>query len=295
MRPRSIADALPWVLRLVWVVLPFTVGPASSAALRDASTSVRTLASAGLWVGWGVGVVATFVPHPLGLTALRVLAPAATAWAVAAAFAHDAEAARLALALTWSALATAWIFAPATGAWCVNGLAYPNERRFPLRPPGALVAGLLLLAWAASIAGLSAGPLLLAARRWVIGAIALALGLPLAVVLLRALHGLSRRWLVFVPAGVVLHDPLTLVDPVLFRRETVAELRPATAGTDALDLSQGALGLALELELRAPAHLVLVRPGRRAGEPRDATKLLFTPTRPGAVIEEAQARRVPTG
>ena len=44
--------------------------------------------------------------------------------------------------------------------------------------------------------------------------------------------------------------------------------------------------------LAAEAHLSLVTPGRRPGRPRTADRLLFTPTLPGALLEEATARRV---
>ncbi len=117
---------------------------------------------------------------------------------------------------------------------------------------------------------------------------------PVAGVLWRSLHGLSRRWVVFVPAGLVLHDPMTLVDPVLFRRQVVDVLRPAPADSDALDLTQRAPGLALELVLKEEAHLVLLRPGRRTADTVTASRLLFTPTRPGAALQEARTRRVPT-
>src|SRR5439155_11041237 len=88
-----------------------------------------------------------------------------------------------------------------------NGPAYPNERRFPLRAPAALLVLLAPLAWAVAVAGLTTGPLLLAARQWAAGAVASIAGFALAGVMIRALHTLSRRWAVLVPAGLVLHDP----------------------------------------------------------------------------------------
>jgi len=140
----------------------------------------------------------------------------------------------------------------------------------------------------------SAGPLLLAARQWVLGGVCVALGLPVAIVLVRSIHNLSRRWAVFVPAGFVLHDPLALLDPVLFTRRTVTSLRPATVG-EGLDLTQGAPGLALELVLAEPVPLTLMKAGRRTGEPVSGARVVFTPTRPGAVIEEARTRRIKVG
>jgi hypothetical protein len=279
-----------WVVRLSWIALPFTAGPALADALAAVSRPVQLVAASGLWTGWAIGVVAALVPHPLSLTALRVVAPAAVAAVVTAAAAGHASA----LALGWATVTAAWAFAPPFGLACVNGPAYPNERRFLLRAPGALLIGPLALAWALAVAGLATGPLLVAARQWVVGAIAIVVGAPIAALLLRSMHGLSRRWAVFVPAGLVLHDPLTLADPVLFPRQTIEVLRPAPADSDSLDLTQRAPGLALELLLRDKAELTLVRPGVRAGEPGRTTRLLFTPTRPGAVLEQARTRRIRT-
>ena len=290
---------MPWLVRAVWAALPFTVGPTLAAALEGASGPVRTVASAGLWAGWAVGMVAAALAHPATLTTLRVAAPAVALFVASAALGgHPSP-----LAAGWSVMVVAWVFAPTLGAYCVNGPAYPDERRYLLRAPGTLLAGPLALAWGLAVGGVCGGPLLLAARRWLEGAVLTAVGAPLAVVLLRSLHNLSRRWVVFVPAGLVLHDPLSLLDPVLVRRQLVAHLRPApawasaadAADTSAVDLTQGAPGLALELILSEAVSLTLVRPGRRLGRPRSATAVLFTPTRPGAVLEEGRARRFPVG
>lgn len=280
-------------MRSAWGVLPFTAGPALADALGDRSRAVQLVASVGLWASWGVVVAATLVPHPVSLTVVRVVTPAAVAaagWAAASGAGTGG-----ALAVSSTALALAAAFLPETGTWFVNGPAYPNERRFLLRAPAPLLLGVLGVVWALAVAPVTAGALLLAARRWVAGGAALALGLPLAFVLLRAVHGLSRRWVVFVPAGLVLHDPIALADPVLFRRQVVAGLGPAPAGSRATDLTQAAPGLALELTLTEQVPVLLSRPGRRPGEAASLGRLLFTPTRPGAVLAEAGRRGLPVG
>src|SRR5947199_2679081 len=81
----SFQKVFPWLLRAAWVALPFTAGPAIEAAVRQHSTPVQVVAAVGLWGAWGLGLVATLVPHPIGLTALRIAAPATFAAAVAAA------------------------------------------------------------------------------------------------------------------------------------------------------------------------------------------------------------------
>ncbi|MDQ3569060.1 MAG: hypothetical protein M3396_00235 [Actinomycetota bacterium] len=286
---------LPWLVRAAWGVLPFTVGPVLAAALDDRSRPVQIVASVALWGVWALVLLATLAPHPLGLTALRSAAPAALVAAGVAAGGGHGSSLPMAISLATAGLATVVVFLPETGALFVNGPAYPNERRLPLRVPGPLVVGIVPGAWALAVGAPAAGLLLLAAGQWVPGAIVLALGIPVAAALYRSLHALSRRWVVFVPAGMVLHDPLALTDPVLFHRQEIEALRPAPAGSESLDLSQGAPGLALELVLREEATLMLAQPRNRPGRSVTVDRLLFTPTRPGAVLREAGARRVPTG
>jgi hypothetical protein len=282
------ARLLPWVLRVSWAVLPFTAGPGLAGALDGRDAAVRTTASIGLWTLWALVLVATLVPHPIALTVVRVAAPGgAVASAIAAATGHAP------LGAVWWVVVLAVAFTPETAMTFVNGPAYPNERRFPLRAPAPLLFAPLPLAWAAVVGLPVAGGLLLAAQRWVPGGVVLAVGLPVAGVLARSLHGLARRWVVFVPAGVVVHDELALADPVLFQRRGIAALRPAPAGTEAHDLTQRALGLALELALAEPVTVHLATPGNRAGRAVSPTALLFTPTRPGAVLAEADRRRIP--
>src|SRR5207248_11208525 len=221
---------------------------------------------------------ATLVAHPIALTALRVVAPAAVVAAVVAAVGEEVPA----LAVAWTAVAAALALAPDTGMLCVNGPAYPNERRFPLRAPGPLLLGPIELAWAMVVAGLVAGPLLLAGRHWLLGGILAAVGLPAAWLLARSLHQLSRRWLVFVPAGLVLVDPIGLTDSVLIRRQQLRALGPAPAATRALDLTQRAPGLVVEAVLDEEVDIVLARPGRARDNATRASAILFTPTLPGA-------------
>lgn len=278
--------ALPWLLRAAWVVLPFTAGGALGEALSGRSSAVRTTASVGLWLVWAVVLVVLLVPRPVGLTALRVAAPAALAASLATG--------------SWLAGLSAGVacvlgFLPETGFLFVNGAAYGDERRHLLRPPGALLLGPLALAWVVVVAGVAVGPLLLAAGQVAGGVAALVAGWAAAFVAGRALHSLSNRWVVLVPAGLVLKDHLALLDPVLFRRGDVELLHPAPADTDALDLTVRSPGLALELRLREKVPLVVVAGGTKGGEPGRVLRLLFTPTRPGALLADAESRRIPVG
>jgi hypothetical protein len=284
---------LPWVLRAAWAVIPAVVWPALGEALRHHSSPVRTTAAVAGWAAWAAILLATLVPHPVGLTCLRCTAPIVLACAVAAVATGRPSVTAGAVALAWAVAVMALAYLPHTSTFFVNGPAYPNERRFPLSPPGALLLGPIELAWLLA-AGLPVAAVgLLAARQWVFGGVAAVLAVPAVRFLGPALHRLSRRWVVFVPAGVVLHDPMTLAEPVLFPRPTIESLGPAPADTDSLDLTQRAPGLALELILRTKVPMERVVPGRRRGEEGASARLLFTPTRPGAVLAEAARRKVP--
>jgi hypothetical protein len=288
-----VSDRLyPWVVRVAWAALPFTAGPALASAL-DHHHTVRTPASVALWTVWALTLVAALVAHPVALTVLRTVAPAAVVAMLAATAEGHASGGLLALGLASTAVAALLALLPATAMIFINGPAYPNERRFPLAAPGPVLLGPLELSWGLTIGLPVAGVLLLADRRWLLGGLATVMAAAAVWVLGRALHGLSQRWIVFVPAGLVLHDPLSLEDPVLFERRVIEHLGPAPAGTDSLDLTQRAFGLALELVLTEKVPMVRVQPGRRGVDSGASARLLFTPTRPGAVLAWARERRLP--
>ncbi len=107
----------------------------------------------------------------------------------------------------------------------------------------------------------------------------------LVVVCTRALHRLTRRFAVIVPAGLVLHDHVLLTDTVLFRRAMVDNVGLAPADTTALDLTGGAPGLAVEVRLTHEVPIG-VAPSR-LGEAARAVAvdaLLFAPSRPGRLL-----------
>ena len=294
MNPR-LSRFVPWALRGTWVVLVPAAGPAFAAALDPTTSHVRTAGSAALWAVWAANLLAMLVPAPVTLTVVRIVAPAAPVAAIWAAVTGRPSASSAAAALVSTLGAAALALAPAVGRAFVNAPAYPNERRHLLRLPGALLIGLVPLAWAVVVAVPPAVVLLAAADMGLWATVALVFGAPAAVSAARSLHSLSKRWLVLVPAGLVLKDAMALVDPVLFRRQVVLALRPAPAGSDSLDLTLGAPGLALEILLTEKVPMTLVRAKERRGEAGASARLLVTPTRPGAVLADAAQRLLPVG
>jgi hypothetical protein len=246
----------------------------------------------GSWALWAVGLVALLVPTTVSLTVARLVAPAAPA-AASASLIAGARAVPGGLAVAHALAAAAAVFTAEFGQRFVQGSAYGDEARFPLRPPGLYTVGPMPAAWAALAATLGAGPLLVAARQWVPGVVLTVLGVVIAFPLARRFHRLTRRWLVVVPAGVVLHDHVALAETALFRRAELAGLGLAPAGTGATDLTVRALGLALQIDLRAPAAVAVSGVGRSAPTTATVSAVLVMPSRPGRVLEECRRRGFP--
>jgi hypothetical protein len=281
----------PWVARGAWVVLALAAGGPLTDALADRSDPVRLVAVTLLGGAWTGGLVALLVPRTTSLTAVRVLVPAGLATAMAAAVAGSTADGADLVAVAAGTLATVAVLSPwFTETW-VDGSSYGPEHRLPLQTPSLLAVTVVPLSWLAAVAGTVTGPLLLAATQWVGGGVALVVGGAVARQAVRSLHQLSRRWVVLVPAGLVLHDPLILAEPQLFPRLAVATLQPAPADTDAVDLTGGASGLALELALTEPVDL-LVLTGRGRTETVEARSLLFTPARPAHLLDRARHHRL---
>ncbi|MCY3576066.1 MAG: hypothetical protein OXH53_02015 [bacterium] len=280
-----------WAVRVWWAALPFTAGPVLADGLYETSAAWRSTASVGLWVLWAGVLVGSLLVHPVTLVLVRLAglsAVAALMWAGLGG-ADWGEVALIA-AIT-GAVAAVCLSAP-VGQVFVNGISYGDEVRLLLRPPTVLLAGPLPAAAVITVGGLVSGPLLLATERWVLGGVVTAAGGAVAVLGGRSLYSLTRRWLVFVPAGVVLHDHLAVEDPVLLRRRVVTAIGPAQQGSGAFDLTQGAAGLILELTAKQP--ISLTRPARRKSQADEvqAGAILVAPSRPGEAIAIARQRQL---
>jgi hypothetical protein len=290
-----------WGFAVVWVTLPFTAGPLFAEALDPRSRPVQLVASVGLWALWAATLAAALVPRTVSLTMVRIVSPAAVLGALwAAVVVPDGTAATASIALAVTTLGAVISMFAVVGDEFVNGSSYGEERRMLLRPPGAVILGPMESVWLLVVAGAVAGPLLLAAEKWAVGGLLLVVGWAVAAVGSRTLHQLHKRWVVFVPAGMVLVDRTVLTDALLVRRGSLAHLGPAPADTTARDLTAGALGLALEMRFTSPETIVPAARRRVRGEqevvtPVDVPAVMFTPSRPGAVLTEAAARRFPVG
>ena len=272
-----------------WLVIGVLAlfGDLIHAALRPDDNAAHTTVIVAIWLAYALVLAGLLMPGPRALTVARIGVPAGTLeLALAAADSSDPAAVVGNLACV---VGTLVVFHPVYAEAQVDAASYGDERRFLLRPPGPVIVALVLPMGAVTVAGVAVGPLLLADRGWAAGIVAAAIGLPAAAFAAHTLYRLARRWLVFVPNGLVVHDHLAVAEPLPLSRRGIDSIGPARADTDAIDLTAQAFGMALELRLSEPAK-ASVMTGRNRSEERSLAALLMSPSRPAAVLATAERR-----
>ncbi len=286
--------AMPWVLRIVWI----GVLVAGGAAIDEATaTSTDTFGAAIRYVslaGWFAGVCAMALPAVVSLTAVRLLVPLAVPVAVLALVSGADPASGVAF-LVLAVLATVIAGSALLGRVFVQASAYGEEDRHLLRPPAAylLAAGLSWAVWATLTI---VGVILLADGRWITGAASALAAVGVGVLGWPRWHRLSRRWFVIVPIGVVIHDQLVLAETVMLRRQEIAGIRLAPAGTEAADLTGPAAGHAIEVATHESTTVIFAAtPQEPRGTAIHLRSCLVAPSRPGEALRAAARRRLPVG
>lgn len=279
-------SALVWTARAAWLSLAAT-GGVYSTGLDGAGDAVRGVAWVGLLAVWATVLLALLVPSTASLTICRLLAPAAPATA-AVALAAGGDASVGLAAVVGGLVAVAAMGMAEFGESFVQASAYGSERRLLLRPPGPLVPVVAVL-WTVVAASAVSGPLLVADGASTASIVA-GIGLCLVAVAGGWLigtrsHHLARRWLVLVPAGLVVHDRFVLADTFMVPRARVRSIALAPADTEAADLTGNALGPAVEIVLDDMETVVLApdrdHPGGRA---LHVLSMLVSPSRPGRAL-----------
>jgi hypothetical protein len=286
--PQIWTRMVPWAARLAWIGVAVAGTPALQSALQDRSDAVRITALVLAGLTWLVGVAAVAVASTPTLTLARVVIPTVIP-ATVFGLMSGADLASGITTLVLAVIATAVIASPEYGQIAVQSSAYGNEVRFPLRPPiGYLIAA--AVAWVLWVPAWISGPLLVATGLWIPGAAVLLVALGLTVLTAPRWHRLSRRWLVLVPAGVVIHDPVTLSDTVMLKRSQIRQITLAPADTEAFDLTGPASGHALEVSTTESVTVVCAPVGRAAPRAIHLTALLIAPSRPGRALRAAADR-----
>ena len=258
-----------WVARAAWVALalvPHGIAPTLASHGRSAQL-VFTLAA---WAMWGLGTLAIFWLSPYSLSALRLVAPLATAGLVGFLFASLSTYAEVALSdVAWplvgvaiAVLAFVCIFLPAFGSLHVQASAYGDEKRLLLRVPAAQIAP-IAVSYLVMVAFPVATLFALGGEVWWLAALCLVPTVLIFRVIPKRLHRFSRRWLVVVPAGVVVHDELLLAETFMVRTTAVTRVELNATSGEALNLTGDIAGVR--------RHMVLVV------QLREAEKLALSP------------------
>ena len=281
---RQLPTILTWSTRLGWA----TTAIATSQALETLDTGLTVALST--WLLWVIGAVAVSIGTPITLTLARTILPLGIPTSALALVAGGSV--TLGTIGLIAALITSYsVFTAEVGQRWVQAAAYGAERRFPLRPPLGFALPAVML-WL--LVALLASSAVVAAQRSQSGlAVALGvIGAALAGLGSTRWHRLSCRWLVLVPAGVVIHDPLVLLETAMWRSHVVSGAELAATDTEAADLTGPATGPALEISLRASETVVLAT-GRKTPEGRaiHLTAALIAPSRPGAALEALRSPR----
>jgi len=175
----------------------------------------------------------------------------------------------------------------------VQASSYGDEERLPLRFPVAAGSAAVVM-WVIWAPALLLGPILIAAKNPIGGGILTLLAAAGIVLLVPKWHRLSRRWLVLVPAGLVVHDPVVLADTLMVRTNQLAGMRLAPADTEAADLTGPASGFAIEVQASETVTTVFAfTPQEPNGRAIHMTGFLISPSRPGEALRTAAARGIP--
>lgn len=272
-----------WAPRITWLAVAVAGAWSIGDAVDARSSVLRATVAVAAWLVWGVGVVALVVPSTLGLTVMRMVSALACGAAIVS-WAGGADVAAGAAFVACTLIGALLVGGADFGHRCVQASAYGDEQRFLLRPPAAFMLPVSLagLVWTTAVI---AAPLLLAAGLWAAGAAVAVAAAAATWLLLPRFNALSRRWLVLVPAGVVVHDQVVLAETLMVSRSELAGIDLALADTEAADFTGPAAGHAVEVSMRAMVTAVRA-PTKSAprGVALHVQSFIVAPSRPGAVL-----------
>ncbi len=282
MAPNS-AMVITWLIRGMWLGIALTLGPAVDALNAGLPTSVCS------WLLWVAGAIALAVKSTITLTVARITVPTSVVFGVFGVV-NDPMSVVTGIGMVLACAATlATCSAPIGRSW-VQASAYGAEDRFPLRPPlGFLIASTAMYLIVATLVTLAL--VYSADGRIVVSIVCATLSVALLVLAIPRWHRLSIRWLVLVPVGVVVHDPLLLSETAMWKRHEVRSVALAETTTEAADLTGPSTGHALEIVLQQMATVVL-NTGRRQPQGRaiHLKAALIAPTRPGEALAALRSR-----
>jgi hypothetical protein len=234
-----------WAARATWVAIGIVAPWADLADGRSAAVSAVLLAWG--WAAWLSVMVSLCVPAALSLTAVRIVVPALAAAGFVAADPAWAGLGVFAVVVLLSAHIADIL---------VQGSAYGAETRFALRTPVPYLAPAVVV-WSALAASSVGGSLLVAAGNLPVGIPVVVIGIILAWRVPVRLHRLSRRWLVVVPAGLVVHDHLVLGETMMVRRGNLGPVTLLAGAGEEADLTGAVPGRRVRIVMAQPEKIIL--------------------------------------
>jgi len=275
---------LMWAARAVWAAVGVLAPWDTVADGRSAAVSA-VLRSWG-WTSWLTVMVALFVPAALSLTLVRTLVPAV---AVTAFFMG------IGVWLFVAVVILLVLLSRDVADVLVQGSAYGAETRFALRTPVPYLAPAVLV-WAALVSTTVGGSLLLASGNLAAGIPVTAGGALLAWKVPVRLHRLSRRWLVVVPAGLVVHDHLVLGETMMVRRNHLGAVTLVERAGDEADLTGAVPGRRVRIAMTQPDKVILSPITMRTlgtTEALHVTSFAVAPLRAAAAVSAVEATLSP--
>ena len=287
------------VLQVATVALATTV-PLLEPALDGIASGSSWVAAIALWTIWAGMFLCILVPSSSTLTAIRLLAPTHLGILLAVVIgAGDIEPVwRALVAIGSSALVVVASMSGDVGRHFVQLSAYGDERRFLLSCPPQFVATQIVM-WMLWFATALAAVISLTgaestAGRVIVGSITGTIAISGVVFLPPRFHRFSRRWLVSVPAGVVLHDHVVLAETAMVSDRAVTSVDVWRPGQqpEPLNLTGGRARFGLMVAMREPETIILSpdrdHPGGRA---LHVHSFLVRPTRLTPALDTLTGRR----
>ena len=238
---------LAWPVRVLWLIAALLPNNLTD-TMSSHSQVLRTTMSVELWLLWALVALATWLHHPISLTTARCIVPVVVAHLLVG-LPDSSFGVGNVIGAACALVALALIYTSDYGSIHVQAGAYGDERRYLLRVPAPIVMP-LVLGWGVMMVVVSTTPLMLASERYVVGGVGVVLSAGLLWQLPVRLHRLSRRWLVKVPAGWVVHDDVVLSENLLIKTHEVVSMNLALEGSVAIDLTGMTRGVPIEVHLR---------------------------------------------
>ena len=236
---------IAWPVRVLWIA--FALAPNGFGIVA--------------WILWAVVAIGTWIHHPISLTTVRCLAPIVVFHSAVYALSESLSSLNIAIT-TCGIISLMLMFTADYGSAHVQAGAYGNERRFLLRIPAPVILP-TLITWVLFTSVLVVLENAAQSENYM-------LSIPLLLALIAMswkfapqMHRLSKRWLVRVPAGWVVHDDLLLAENLLVRSHNLVAIDFALADSDALDLSGMTRGVPIQISLREMTDVRLSQLGAR--------------------------------